>query len=116
LRVTQVINCTGPEVDCRKIENPLLTNLLRQKLVHPDPLFMGLDVAWDGAVIGAYGEASDFLYTIGPSRKGSLWETTAVPEIRVQAAQLATLLLAAYEQPQPKAVQHEPAVGVHSVA
>jgi uncharacterized NAD(P)/FAD-binding protein YdhS len=116
LRVTQVINCTGPEVDCRKIENPLLTNLLRQKLVYPDPLFMGVDVAWDGAVIGAYGEASDFLYTIGPSRKGSLWETTAVPEIRVQAAQLATLLLAAYEQPQPKAVQHEPAVGVHSVA
>jgi uncharacterized NAD(P)/FAD-binding protein YdhS len=32
--------------------------------------------------------ASDRLYAIGPTRKGCLWETTAVPEIRVQAAEL----------------------------
>jgi len=57
LRVMRVINCTGPEVDCRRIENLLLNNLLRQKLIRP------------GALVDADGEPSDFLYTIGPSRK-----------------------------------------------
>jgi len=98
LRVDRVINCTGPEVDCRKINNPLLTDLLRQKLVRPDPLFMGLDTSDYGAVLDARGEPSDFLYAVGPSRKGSLWESTAVPEIRDQAAELAALLLAGCER------------------
>ena len=98
LRVDRVINCTGPEVDCRKINNPLLTDLLRQKLVRPDPLFLGLDTSDYGAVIDAHGEPSDFLYAVGPSRKGSLWESTAVPEIGDQVAELAALLLAGRER------------------
>jgi hypothetical protein len=64
--VMRVINCTGPEVDCRRIENLLLNNLLRQKLVRPDPLFLGLDTSEHGTLVGAHGEPSDFLYTIGP--------------------------------------------------
>jgi uncharacterized NAD(P)/FAD-binding protein YdhS len=93
VRVDRVINCTGPEADCRRIEHPLLTDLLRQKLVRPDPLFLGLDTSAYGALMNGRGEASDFLYAVGPSRKGSLWESTAVPEIRSQVAELATLLL-----------------------
>lgn len=116
LRVARVINCTGPEADCRKLENPLLTSLLHQKLVRPDSLFLGLDTSEQGALLDAHGQPSDFLYTLGPSRKGSLWETTAVPEIRLQASQLASLLLAASEQQQPKPAEHETAVGLHSVA
>jgi uncharacterized NAD(P)/FAD-binding protein YdhS len=116
LRVARVINCTGPEVDCRKIENLLLNNLILQKLVRPDPLFLGLDVSDDGALINAHGAPSDFLYTLGPSRKGSLWETTAVPEIRMQASQLATLLLAGREQEDPKRMQLEPLTDLHSAA
>lgn len=95
LRVHRVINCTGPEADCRRIENLLLANLLRHKMVRPDPLFLGLDTSEEGALTNAHGEASEFLYTLGPSRRGSLWETTAVPEIRVQASQLAVHLVAA---------------------
>ena len=116
LRVARVINCTGPEVDCRRIENPLLTSLLHQKLVRPDSIFLGLDTSEQGALIDAQGQASDFLHTLGPSRKGSLWETTAVPEIRAQASQLANLILTDWEQKQPKPVHHEPAVDLHSVA
>jgi uncharacterized NAD(P)/FAD-binding protein YdhS len=116
LRVMRVINCTGPEVDCRRIENLLLNNLLRQKLVRPDPLFQGLDTSEHGALIDAHGEPSGFLYTVGPSRKGSLWETTAVPEIRVQAYQMSTLLLSAHERQAIKSVQYEPSKDVHSAA
>ncbi len=82
LRVDRVINCTGPETDCRRLDNPLLSSLLNQRLARPDPLFLGLDVSPDGALIDADGVPSDFLYAVGPPRKGSLWETTAVPEIR----------------------------------
>jgi hydroxyacylglutathione hydrolase len=101
LRVDRVINCTGPESDVRKVDNPLLTNLLRQRMVRPDPLYLGLDVSQDGALIDADGAASDFLYTIGPVRKGSLWETIAVPELRVQVSELANTLLTAGEMPHP---------------
>jgi len=93
LRVDRVINCTGPESDCRRVDNPLLADLMRQKLARPDPLFMGMDVSPDGALIDAHGVASNLIYAIGPIRKGSLWETIAVPELRVQASELSTLLL-----------------------
>jgi uncharacterized NAD(P)/FAD-binding protein YdhS len=104
LRVRRAINCTGPEVDCRKIENRLLTSLITHKMVRPDPLFLGLDCSEYGALIDADGELSDFLYAVGPARKGSLWESTAVPEIRAQVAEMATLLLAAREQEDEKSV------------
>lgn len=87
--VNRVINCTGPESDCRRLDDALIRNLREQGLVRPDPLFLGLDVSDDGALINADGLASHFLYTVGPPRKGQLWETTAVPEIRVQVARLA---------------------------
>ena len=92
LRVGRVINCTGPESDCRKVASPLLQDLLRQGLVRPDPLFLGLDAAEDGALIDVAGSKSDVLYTVGPPRKSRLWESVAVPEIRVQIAELAAKL------------------------
>jgi uncharacterized NAD(P)/FAD-binding protein YdhS len=109
-----VINCTGPEVDCRRIENLLLTNLMRENMARPDSLFLGLDTSEDGALRDAHGAASDFLYALGPSRKASLWETMAVPEIRIQASQLATLLLAGCELEEP--MQHGPVARLHSAA
>jgi len=45
------------------------------------------------------GKTEDELYTLGSLRKGRLWESIAVPEIRVQVVELADLLLADYPQP-----------------
>ena|ERR1700690_1157286 len=89
LRVDRVINCTGPEADCRRIDDPLMKSLLAEGFARPDPLFLGLDVNSDGALINRRGVTPHPLYAIGPARKGSLWETIAVPELRVQAAELA---------------------------
>jgi len=94
LAVEQVVNCTGPEMDCRKLESPLLASLLLLGLIRPDPLHLGLDCTEQGTLIDAEGVASDFLFTIGPSRKGVVWETVAVPELRTQASDLASSLLA----------------------
>lgn len=93
LRVAAVINCSGSESNYRKLDVPLVKALLDRRLATPDPLALGLNVAPGGALIDATGNASSRLFTLGPPKKGLLWETTAVPEIRVQAARLAALLL-----------------------
>lgn len=93
LQVQRVINCTGSECDYRKFQHPLIVNLRSQNLIRPDPLALGLDVAENGAIRNREGVASQLLYTLGSPRKGGLWETTAVSEIRQQAAELAQELL-----------------------
>ena len=51
----------------------------------PYPLNIGVQVASDGALVGTDGTPSTRLYTIGPVRFGALIETTAIPEVRIQA-------------------------------
>eukprot|EP00667_Euglena_gracilis_P005505 EG_transcript_5542 len=88
-----VINCTGPSSDYRAASHPLITGLLSAGLIAPDPLHLGLQVAPNGALIGADGQPSDWLFSLGPPKKGVLWESTAVPELRFQARDLAAELL-----------------------
>ena len=88
-----VINCTGPNSGFSDTSVPLFKNLLKRGLIQPDELDMGIDVGADFAVINAEGEHSEFLFAIGPLMKGTLWETTAVPELRGQAMRVAQLLL-----------------------
>ena len=105
LQVDRVINCTGSETDCRRIDDSLLTSLFLQGEARHDPLFLGLDVDSKGSVLNFNGVPSNSLFAIGPVKKGGLWETTAVPEIRKQAADLAehiVHLLAYRSNSQPK--------------
>jgi len=88
LHAHRVINCTGSENDCRRIDESFITSLFVQGFARPDPLFLGLDVDQHGALTDYKGMSSHPLFAIGPTRKGCLWETTTVPEIRVQAAVL----------------------------
>ena len=89
-----VINCTGPQSDYTRIENALLKNLFQQKMVRKDVLNMGFDTTVNAELKDAEGKVVEGLYTIGPPMKGVLWEITAVPEIRVQAQNLASGILA----------------------
>jgi uncharacterized NAD(P)/FAD-binding protein YdhS len=98
LSVDYVINCTGPDDDCRRVKSPLLSDLLDQKLARPDPLFLGLDTGDHGALLDACGVSSDFLYAVGPLQKGNLWEIITVPEIRMQVSELASHLLSRLEE------------------
>lgn len=94
VEVSRVINCTGPNGDYRQIEHPLIRDLLTSGRVRPNPLNLGLDTDTEGRLLNAQGKASSLLlYTLGPPRQGGLWETMAVPEIRVQAQSLAQSLL-----------------------
>lgn len=90
----RVINCTGPAGTVREAEQPLIRQLVAEGLVRVDSLGLALDVDGRGAVRGADGQACRNIFAIGPLRRGLLWETTAIPEIRVQAESLAAELLA----------------------
>lgn len=92
LRVAQVINCTGPATDFGRIEDALIVSLRERGSLRPDALRLGIETDEDGALINEDGAVSRVLFTLGPLRKPFLWETTAAPEIRVQAAALAALL------------------------
>jgi len=89
LRVHRVVNCTGPGSDYRRAGSPLLASLFAGGLARTDALSLGLDVDEHGALVDAEGRAARDLFSLGPPRKGVLWETTALREIRAQAAQLA---------------------------
>ena len=84
LRVATVVNCTGPGGADR---TPLGRALLADGLARPDPLHLGLDVDPTGRLVAADGAVHPRVATLGPVRRGRFWETTAVPEIRAQAAE-----------------------------
>ena len=89
LSVGRIINCSGPIHDYTRLQNPLVKSLIAQGLIAPHPAGVGIRVASSGALLDAAGEASARLFAIGPVRFGTLIETTAIPEIREQAADLA---------------------------
>lgn len=92
IRVAYAVNCTGPECNYQKLKSPLVVNLLARGLIDPDPLFLGLNATSAGAVIDYLGNPSTEIFTLGSAAKGMLFETTAVPELRVQAKNLAERL------------------------
>ena len=96
--VDRLVNCTGPALDLSSGREPVLGSLFRDGRVRPGPLGLGLDHDSRGALLGSLGRPSEILSTIGPLRKGRLWETTAMPEIRIQAFELADKLTAQLEQ------------------
>jgi len=94
IKVSHVVNCTGGECDYRKVPSKLVHRLLERGTTMLDPLGFGIKADRHGALVGLDALPSRVLYTLGPPMKGALWETTAVPEIRMQAANLAKLLSA----------------------
>ncbi|WP_271298948.1 FAD/NAD(P)-binding protein [Sphingomonas sp. CV7422] len=91
-RVARIVNCTGPQGDLLRSDEPLLRGLLRQRLIRPDPLRIGLDVDAQSQVIDADGRADPRVFCIGPMTRGGLWEVVAVPDIRQQNWTLARRL------------------------
>lgn len=93
LTVQRVVNCTGSDADLSRSVNPLLRNLMEQGWLQPDPLRMGAWADDRGALLHARGGWQPPLYALGPLRMGTLLESIAIPEIRVQAQDVADLLM-----------------------
>ena len=92
-----VINCTGPQETYKTSKAALYQNLFDRGLIQEDELDLGIKAGPNFNVIDGGGYASKFLFALGPMLKGSLWETTAVPELRIQALRVAETILASLE-------------------
>jgi uncharacterized NAD(P)/FAD-binding protein YdhS len=93
LNAGRVVNCTGSDTDLSRSTNPLLRSLVEQGWLQPDPHRLGALVDDQGSLLPARGGRRPPLYALGPLRLGSLFESIAIPEIRVQAWCLADHLM-----------------------
>jgi uncharacterized NAD(P)/FAD-binding protein YdhS len=84
-----VFNCSGPQYDLSQA-NPLVKMLIQKKIIEQDDLGMGLKVIRNEVLAGK-GEGR--IFSIGSLLFGERFETTAVPEIRVQADSIAEEIL-----------------------
>lgn len=89
-----LVNCIGSQANFNKIESTFVENLIDRNHIRNDELSQGIAASPDGRVVDKNGEFSEVVYTLGTALRGTLWETTAIPEIRTQARNLALRLLA----------------------
>ncbi|GAB2966798.1 FAD/NAD(P)-binding protein [Hymenobacter coalescens] len=87
-----VVLCTGPLMDYQQLNDPLVASLRRAGLLTADAMRLGIAADATGALRNAAGGTSEYLFTLGPSLRPLWFESTAVPELRKQAADLATVL------------------------
>ena len=91
ISVDRVINCTGPATDIHDSDNLFLKNLWKQGLIRMDELKLGLEINTDTfRVINREGMEVKNIYALGGLVKGMFWESTAVPELRLQAKKIST--------------------------
>jgi uncharacterized NAD(P)/FAD-binding protein YdhS len=88
----KVVNCTGPSSRWAEAGPQLIRQLFTDRQIAYDRSGLGLNALPAGELINAAGEAHTHLFAVGPMIRGVLWEITAIPEIRAQAAALAAKL------------------------
>lgn len=92
LQADRIVVCTGPTG--RADRDPLGRLLLARGQAQEGPLGLGLLVdPQTGHLLDADGQCVPNVTTVGPPRRGVLWESTAMPEIRVQAAGIVRAVL-----------------------
>jgi uncharacterized NAD(P)/FAD-binding protein YdhS len=88
---TCLINCTGPETSIEKMSNPVLQELAMRKWITADEVSQGIDIQTEKLTV--IGTAPIRIYAIGNLCKGTLWESTAIGELRSQAKLIAKGIL-----------------------
>jgi uncharacterized NAD(P)/FAD-binding protein YdhS len=96
IAVRRIINCTGPQGDLLRTDEPLLRRLLERGMIRPDAHRLGIEVNRQAETIAADGSAQPNLLAIGPMTRGAFWEIIAVPDIRVQSWAVARKLANAH--------------------
>jgi uncharacterized NAD(P)/FAD-binding protein YdhS len=88
-----IVQSVGLDNDIRRTQHTLLQQMVTNGHIRSDPFGLGIEAEPDGRV-RHNGHAWPRLFAIGSMLRGTLWESTAMPEIRQQARQLADHLLA----------------------
>jgi uncharacterized NAD(P)/FAD-binding protein YdhS len=98
LNVTRIINCTGPQVNVQKSTNPLIKCLVQKGMIQSDLYRLGIVTTSEYEVVNAYDQVLTGMFTLGGNLRGMLWETTAVPELKKQCHDVASIILSKIEQ------------------
>ncbi|MCI3943873.1 hydroxyacylglutathione hydrolase [Pseudomonas syringae] len=77
-----VINCTGPNTSVLTTQYPLIQQLLKDGIIVPDLLGLGIVLSEDFSAVTCENEVVKWLSYVGPMLKSMFWEATAVPELR----------------------------------
>ncbi|MFS6779585.1 hypothetical protein, partial [Staphylococcus aureus] len=93
LHADLVVQSVGMDFDVARTPHPLMRQLVVNRHVLPDPLGLGCQATPQGRLLHE-GGAWPRLFAIGSLLRGTLWESTAMPEIRQQARVVADQLLA----------------------
>lgn len=93
LKANWLVNATGIETRTSGFDDALLCGLMADGLARPGPHDLGFDCDADARVLDVNGDPQPWLAAIGSLRLGNLWESTAIPDLRVDAATLAKRLL-----------------------
>jgi uncharacterized NAD(P)/FAD-binding protein YdhS len=92
ITAAKVINCTGPSSRWAEQGPELIKQLFADRKIAYDRSGLGLNALSGGELLNTEGQVQPRMFAIGPMIRGVLWEITAIPEIRAQAAALAAKL------------------------
>jgi uncharacterized NAD(P)/FAD-binding protein YdhS len=84
-----VIQATGLESAAQTTTHTLVRQLVDSGVTQPDALGLGLAATPDGRLLRPDGSVWQGLYAIGTLLRGSVWESTGMPEIRTLAQSIA---------------------------
>jgi len=87
--VDLAIQATGLQTAVQRTSHRLLRQMFESRLVRADRQGLGIDADSAGRVMRADGTAETGMRVIGTLLRGTLWECTALPEIRAMAAKFA---------------------------
>jgi uncharacterized NAD(P)/FAD-binding protein YdhS len=102
IHADRIVNCTGME-RAGIGHSPLLKTMCERQMIAMDDLGLGVAVDERSRVLDPQGLPQPGLFAAGALTAGQYWEITAVPDIRVQARDLAELIAPAIAlaTPQP---------------
>jgi uncharacterized NAD(P)/FAD-binding protein YdhS len=95
IKVSRIINCTGPQTNLKESENQLLHKLFMEGFLSQDELNLGTRIDLSTyEIINSTNQVVPCFFTLGVNLKGELWESVAVPELKVQAKEVAHQMVA----------------------
>ncbi len=107
----RVINATGFTARLASSNSPLLDDLLGKGWIREDELGLGVDTSSDFRLVEEDGAVIRGIYYVGPMLRARYWECTAVPELRLRAAETAASVLKhATKQPKAAPISRTPEV------
>jgi uncharacterized NAD(P)/FAD-binding protein YdhS/quercetin dioxygenase-like cupin family protein len=92
-RYDAIVRCIGPALEGMEADSPLVRDLIESGCAAADDAGLGIVTDEEGHVLGRSGVRDVRLFAIGALRRASDWETTSVPNISVQARDIARQIL-----------------------